>query len=287
MGKYTDEELKKIQKISFEMAKYFVEFCKENNLICYMCGGGAIGALRNGGFIPWDDDLDFFMPREDYEVLKRIWNKKAIKKYRLDVISPKQVTGDLFINIRDIDTTYIKTYQTELPVRHGVSLDILPLDGYAPEGIRRKLQLIAAYVYAIFTAQRIPQNHGGLKANICKVLLTIFKSKRVRYNILKIAEKYMTKYSIYETEYTTELCSGAKYMVKKYKSDWFISNRYISFEGTEFPIPICAEEYLKTAFGDYMELPPEDKRVAHHDFKFMDLDTPYNKYEGKYYTKER
>ena len=65
--------LKEIQNKSLEMAEYFVEFCKAHNLLCYLCGGGAIGGLRNKGFIPWDDDLDFFMPRKDYEKLPELW----------------------------------------------------------------------------------------------------------------------------------------------------------------------------------------------------------------------
>ena len=66
-------DLKAIQARSLEMAEYFVAFCKEHDLLCYLCGGGAIGALRNKGFIPWDDDLDFFMPRKDYEKLAELW----------------------------------------------------------------------------------------------------------------------------------------------------------------------------------------------------------------------
>ena len=67
--------LKEIQNKSLEMAEYFVEFCKEHDLLCYLCGGGAIGGLRNKGFIPWDDDLDFSLPRKDYEKTSRIMEK--------------------------------------------------------------------------------------------------------------------------------------------------------------------------------------------------------------------
>ncbi len=80
--------LKEIQNKSLEMAEYFVEFCREHDLLCYLCGGGAIGGLRNKGFIPWDDDLDFFMPRKDYEklitvdvVCKGVPSPKVWRKY--------------------------------------------------------------------------------------------------------------------------------------------------------------------------------------------------------------
>ena len=70
-------DLKAIQARSLEMAEYFVAFYKEHDLLCYLCGGGAIGALRNKGVIPWDDDLDFFMPRKDYEKLAELWPRYA------------------------------------------------------------------------------------------------------------------------------------------------------------------------------------------------------------------
>ena len=72
MMEYSREELKRIQDKSLEMALYFKKICDENDLMFYFCGGCCIGAVRHGGFIPWDDDVDVFMPRRDYEILKRI-----------------------------------------------------------------------------------------------------------------------------------------------------------------------------------------------------------------------
>ena len=78
-----EKQMEPIQEKSLEMAEYFVSFCNEHNLLCYLCGGGAIGSLRHGGFIPWDDDLDFFMPRKDYEKLAKLWNEEADSRYFL------------------------------------------------------------------------------------------------------------------------------------------------------------------------------------------------------------
>ena len=90
-------DLKAIQARSLEMAEYFVAFCKEHNLLCYLCGGGAIGALRNKGFIPWDDDLDFFMPRKDYEKLAELWPRYADERYFLSKSHKDFVDRNLFI----------------------------------------------------------------------------------------------------------------------------------------------------------------------------------------------
>ena len=272
--------LRELHLKSLEMGKYFVSFCEENNLLCYLCGGGAIGSLRHSGFIPWDDDLDFFMPREDYEKLALLWNKKAnTKKYSLVKANENLVDHNLFITIRDNDTTAIKPYQKGLEISHGVALDIIPLDGCPSGNFQRKFQLMWGLIYSLFCAQVLPKKHGGLKKKVSKILLSIFKSKKIRYKIWKIAEKKMTKYKIKDSDYITELCSGPYYMKKKYKKEWFIDKIYIDFEDIKMPIPIGYDGYLKTAFGDYMTLPPKEKQLPHHDLLFLDLNNGYINYK--------
>ncbi|UEA30967.1 LicD family protein [Granulicatella elegans] len=274
-----------LQAKCLEMAEYFVQFCNENNLLCYLCGGGAIGTLRHKGFIPWDDDLDFFMPRKDYEKLAQLWPQKADSRYQLSKSNENYIDRNLFITIRDTQTTCIKPYQQDLDIPHGLALDVLPLDYYPANGLSRKKQVIAALVYSLFCAQTIPEKHGGIMKWGSQALLALVPSKKLRYKIWKKAEAEMTKYTKEESDGITELCSGPYYMKKKYPISSFEGALWLPFEETELPIPVGYDAYLKTAFGDYMTPPPVEKQVAHHDAVLLDLEKSYTHYKGEYYGK--
>ncbi len=279
MADYTQEELMGLQQKSLEMGRYFVEFCKENDLLCYLCGGGCIGALRHQGFIPWDDDLDFFMPRKDYEKLAKIWKKKAdVKHYTLQKSDSHYIDRNIFLTIHDNYTTQIKPYQQDLDINHGVALDILPLDGYPSSKLQRKLQCMWALIYSLYCAQTIPQKHGKLMTLGSKLALSLIPNKNARYRIWKFAEKQMTKYDIEDCDYITELCSGPGYMKKKYPKSAFQSAVFKDFEDGQMPIPVGYDDYLHEAFGDYMQLPPKDKQVAHHETLTLDLEKSYKHY---------
>ena len=274
-----------LQEKCLEMAEYFVQFCKENDLLCYLCGGGAIGTLRHKGLIPWDDDLDFFMPREDYEKLVQLWPQKADSRYQLSKSNENYLDRNLFITIRDTQTTCIKPYQQDLDIPHGLALDVLPLDYYPANELSRKKQVIAALVYSLFCAQTIPEKHGGIMKWGSQALLALVPSKKLRYKIWKKAEAEMTKYTKEESDGITELCSGPYYMKKKYPISSFEDALWLPFEETELPIPIGYDDYLKTAFGDYMTPPPVEKQVGHHDAVLVDLEKSYTHYKGEYYGK--
>lgn len=276
--------LKNIQSKSLEMANYFVNFCQEHNLLCYLCGGGAIGSLRNKGFIPWDDDLDFFMPRKDYEQLIELWPKFAKEQYFLSKSNEDYLDRNLFVTIRDKNTTCIKPYQQDLDIPHGFALDILPLDYYPKDDKERDKQVRWGLIYSLFCAQTIPTNHGNLMKWGSKLLLSL-TSKKLRYKIWKKAEKEMTKYNREEADGITELCSGPGYMKNKYPLSAFEDCVYVEFEDTKMPIPKGYDEYLTIVFGDYMTPPPKEKQKPHHDSILTDLENSYIKYKGEYYGK--
>ena len=283
MQVYNSALLKKVQKVDLEAAKFFVEFCKNHAIQCYFCGGGCIGAVRHGGFIPWDDDLDFFVPRKDYERLKELWHDT--EKYTL--CYPTETYNDhcMYITLRDKDTTMIKPYQQNMDIVHGISLDIFPLDGYPNSSLKRKVQIFWGLVYELYCAQIVPSNHGKVISIAGTLGLTAISSQKVRYKIWKYAEKQMTKYRIDNCDAITELCAGPHYMMNRYPKEAFAEALYLPFEDTVMPVPVGYDTYLTIAFGNYMELPPKEKRIPSHDAIVIDTERPYSYYRGKKYCK--
>lgn len=282
-----DETLRKVQKVSLATAKYFVDFCKKNDLLCYLCGGGAIGALRHQGFVPWDDDLDFFMPRKDYEKLLVLWKaQESEQKYFLSRSSKEYSDKNSFTTIRDKDTTFIKTYQANLDIIHGIQIDIFPLDNAPETELQRKEQKLWALIYALFCSQQVPKNHGKALELVSLVLLGLARGPIDKYRIWKYAESRMTKYDNLESQNVTELCVGPRYMGNIYPKEEFNEAFWVPFEDTELPIPNGYDNYLSRVFGDYMIPPPLDQRVSHHEAVFIDPYNTYTKYKGIYYLKE-
>lgn len=272
---FTPETLRKLQLKELDTLVYFKEFCDKNNLLFYLCGGCCIGSLRTGGFIPWDDDIDILMPRDDYEKLYKLWDNDKHERFKLLRTDEKIFTGNIFTTIVDTETTCVKANQAHLDIPFGIMMDIFPIDGCPKGKFKRTMQKLNAMIYSLFLAQIVPENHGGIMALGSKFLLSIVKSPKAREKKWRNAERRMSKYKISDCEYITELCEGVHSMQPEYPKEWFASAVYREFEGLQMPIPVGYDPYLKKAFGDYMKLPPEDKQKPHHDMILVDTERSY------------
>lgn len=153
--------VRQLQMKLLEIFKYFKQICEENKLT-YWCGGGTmLGAIRHKGFIPWDDDLDVFMPRSDYEKLYQIWNKIAdTNRYVLVRTDSKHNYHHTAMNLVDIQSTYINRHSENEAIFHGCYIDVIPFEGCPDSKLKRGFQIYHSILYSVFNAQRLPDNQG-------------------------------------------------------------------------------------------------------------------------------
>ena len=278
------EMLAALQKKSLDILVVFREFCDRHGLLFYFCGGCCIGTLRHGGFIPWDDDVDVFMPRAHYERLAQLWPvEMAGTQYAFCRSSETTFYRSLISAVADTSTTFIKERQADLDIPHGIRLEIIPLDGCPSSRILRRGQILTALIYQIYMNQEPPTSKGKLLETVGRLLLWLAPTWKRRYRIAKWCEKRMSRFSFDRCDKTTELCSRYQYMVNEYPHHAFESAVYRSFEGLEMPIPVGYDAYLRMAFGDYMCLPPEEARIPKHEAVCVDVEHGYETYRGVYF----
>ena len=279
-----DNMTKDLQAKMLEMLLYFDKFCRENHLKYYLCGGCLIGVIRHHGFIPWDDDVDLFMPRPDYERLAKLWPQKVDPaKYMYCRTDRDHVYHDGGASIRDVNTTEINRHSVNDDICQGIALEIMPIDGCPKSKIKRAIQLFHAFVFSLFNVQRPPDNKGRLIRTVSTLAYALVRSPGLRYKIWKRAERGMTRYSWDSCDEVTELIGSIKGMLLRHPKADFDNVVYKDFEGHSVPVMAGYDRYLHLIWGDYMALPPEEKRVAKHDVVYLSTTEPYAQFKGVYY----
>ena len=276
-----------LQQKSLEILVYFQGICEEHSLR-YWCGGGTcIGAIRHQGFIPWDDDIDVFMPRPDYEKLYRRWNDVAdTERYALSRTNRDTNNHQTDMQLVDLNTTFINRHSINEDTCHGISIDIIPFEGCPNSKLARMMQIYHSVMYSVFNVQRLPDHQGKLLRGATKLILGLVKSPEKRYKIWKKHEKKMSKYDFYTSKTVKETVTSFRALFYKYPKEYFEVTQ-VPFENIKVNIPVRAHEYLTRVFGDYMQLPDEGKRTAKHDVVYMSLDEPFSKFKGIYYCVEQ
>lgn len=281
-----EEGLKCLQEKCLDILVYFKSICDKHKLTFYLAGGTAIGAIRHQGFIPWDDDIDVFMPRPDYEKLSRIWDGAADTSRYVFIRSSREANYHHHAaSIVDVNTTWIEERNVNNDGPQGVMMDVIPLDGCPDSSIRRIFQLYNALKFAVFNNQRLPENKNKKIYYATKLLLGVFRTKGVRDSIWISAEKRMTRYGFYSNENITELIGELYGMLEKHPLDDFSTTVDVYFEGHKMPLMKGYDAYLRSVFGDYMQLPPLEKRVPKTRLVYGNLERPYTDYRGIYYLK--
>ncbi len=271
----TDEQLKKIHQIEVELLKAFIDVCNRLNLQYYISDGTLLGAVRHKGFIPWDDDIDIVMKRDDYEVFIREGQNLLPEKYFISTLYSNDNVPFNFCKIHDNDTTFIEKSCKGMNINHGVKIDIFPLDYYPDDekercALNRKhriLRKIARKKYKWFNCSVATK----LKELFYKVVFCFYPYKKAvkqRENLYRSVKqsKMFANYSG---------CYGERDIVPV---EWFHETIQLEFEGLKVNAPAQYDKWLTQVYGDYMQLPPEEKRVGHHYTEVIDLERSYLHY---------
>lgn len=280
----SESELRKLQLKALEILIDVKEFCQKYDIKFFLIGGSCIGALRHNGFIPWDDDIDIMMLRDEYEKFHILWEKYGDhKKYSLCRTSKEKNYHQPSSTFKDNNSTFINQHSKNEDINHGIYIDIGPLDYRPNSKIKRFIQAIFAMSFSLFNAQRLPNSQGKFLRVLTKIILTLIPFKNIRYYIWKYCEKQMTKYKLDECKYVSEIIIGPKALKRLLPKEWFIETKLVKFEGYDMPIPDGAEQWMTMAFGNYMEYPPIEERKPKHRIVLIDTENSYKKYKGKYY----
>ena len=265
--------LKDLQRTELDLLTQFIEVCNKLNLNYFLCGGTLIGAVRHKGFIPWDDDIDVCMLRKDYDIFINEAQKYLDDKYFLQTYETDEDYLQCFAKIRNSETTFLEKSVKNFKMNHGVFIDIFPIDNYY---LFNKLK-VSMLKYALYSKYFENNKKNVLK----KFLLFISKKLYGRKNkkeLCREIEKVYSKAKNRKSKMVVNFCGF--YCIKKekhYKKDY---QKCIttSFENIKANIPFGYDRILRKTYGNYMKLPPEEKRVSHHFSEIIDVNKSYNEY---------
>lgn len=264
------ETLRELQMAIFKVLCDVVDVCEAQGFRYSLEGGTLLGAVRQKGFIPWDDDVDIMMPRPDYEALiKYCTTHKTKFSLVCHEVEPKY--GYLFAKAYDPQTKIVDEKSNRYGLDMGVFIDIFPLDAVGNDfnEIAHKLSKLRFkfYLYVAANWKRFFRSFG--RPWYIEPIRYIFYliSRVVTFDkLIPDLEKAVRAYSYGSTKYI--LTTGGSYWLKDV---WLVSyaQEYVEmdFENRKFKVIAGWHNYLSYVYGDYMQLPPPDKQIGHHEYE--------------------
>ena len=254
--------------------KAFRQFCQDNGINYVAAGGTMIGAVRHGGMIPWDDDIDVYMLRPDY--YRFIALREKLKGTDYEILDP--TTPDYFCAMAKFSHRNSTVWEfRDIPCLLGIYIDIFVLDyedGPIDDVKRRRMKF--AWNTDRFCRSAICRSWGDImgqlkQGNVAKFLWylyqkCIFRQLRpfYRQRVLQKSDKASGEWVVAYT--------GTSYEKDVFRAEWFKGAKTVPFEDTEIEIPSGYDAFLTTFFGDYMTPPPVEQQVTHHNRYYVNLE---------------
>jgi len=264
------EELKKVQACELEILADVIRVCNENNIEYFVFGGTALGAVRHGGFIPWDDDIDIGMTRDNYERFLAIAPSKLKDDLFLQHYTTEPNAPTYFAKVRKNNTRFVEYYFRKIKMHHGVFIDIFPHDQVPDDPkLRRRLFRRTFILNQLYIAKSVvetstPQKglRGFLGKSLRFILHCLLKPIPKKW-LFQLLDKEVQKYN--KRPQASSLCyiPGSRVVIEP---NVLFPLKQTKFESLTVNIPYLSEEYLTRHYGDFLQLPPVEKRVGHRPF---------------------
>ena len=269
MEKLTIEQIK---AYSFQVLCELRQICEENGISYSLTGGTLIGAVRHKGFIPWDDDIDIMIPRPDYERLMQILKEK--KALPIRVLSD-ELCGEAytyaFAKACHPDTVLIEKDKLDSGLKLGVYVDIFPVDGMGMTYKKAKIRtMLFQFLHGLKISSDWTKFHPSKLRGwyyepfryACYVLSKLLGRRRID----RWLNRFLRKIPFETAQYAGRLIGdfGSKEIMKK---SVFEKTAKVTFEGQQFDAIEDYDTFLTSLYGDYMQLPPVEKQVTHHEFE--------------------
>ena len=256
--------LREIQLSEFEILIEFDKICRENNLRYSLAAGTLLGAVRHKGFIPWDDDIDVMMPRPDYEKFRNIFHEKA-DTFKFDLTADRGEQAK-YPFIKMINKS-VEVHNIGFAEVNCVWIDIFPLDGF-PADRKKSLKLIKKaqlYKHVILVSKYRNSKyyhgrHSKLKFLMGRAFAKLYGVRRALKNSLKLAFKR----SYNNSQYIGIIVWNCYGIGERLLKSQYENLTELMFEGNKFYCIECWDNYLHELYGDYMQIPSEDKRKTHN-----------------------
>ncbi len=279
MKEVTPEQQPQWNGIILDILNHFIHICKNHHLTYFCCGGTAIGAIRHHGMIPWDDDIDVFMPRPDYDRFVQIASQIDMGNYELATPYTCKDYPLYFVKLCNRQTTLQELEDT--PCIYGLYIDIFPIDG-APDDYetaramerqftktKHKLEAISSHISFSKYLQllTIPKEWG----RFARKTFGFFFRSWYRQHLLCQLNDICYRYDYASSKLVAVYC-GSYGPKEVFPKSWLQGTVSFPFDNLIVDLPSGYDEYLRQYYGDYMQLPPVEKRQSHHLKAYFNMD---------------